>query len=269
MTKGAYILMQNPLTNGYPYQECITCCLDIFDEILIVDGGTNDGSFEKLPKDDCIKIIKRDWPEDASWDYLCEQYNYGLQNLTTDWRMKVDADYIFHEKDIQNIKNLFQSSALGYTFEKYCFNLIDRYRTKTKILLAVNYSTIPNVYINDNDQFQNGDKIYFDTDFINSGIPVYNYDNCFKTKKNIGEVMHKLATAAAAKYGINWGYDSKEKAIEFMTTTARTRFDGHNQNIIKIEDHPKYIQDKIRQLKQDKLGYSLFDYKIASYYENN
>ena len=43
MTIGAYILLQNPKTNNYPYLEVISCCLDLFDEILIVDGGTDDG----------------------------------------------------------------------------------------------------------------------------------------------------------------------------------------------------------------------------------
>lgn len=269
MTTGCYILLQNPRTFNYPYLEVIDCCLDIFDEILIIDGGTNDGSFFLLPEDKRIKIKKRVWPEDASWDYAMEQYNFGLQNLSTDWAVKMDADYLFHEKDIPKIKELLQREDLsGLNFEKDVFNLVDRYRSKTKICLAVNKKKHPNVRVNRDEEFE-ADKIFYDTDFETTGIPLYVYDRIFQTKEDIGAIMHKFAKAAAKRFNNNWGYKSKQAALDYVVDLARNRIDGHNQNIIPLDAHPKYIQDRIKLMTEDMLGYSLFGHKIASYFENN
>lgn len=265
MTVGCYILLQNPLTNNYPYLEVINCCLDIFDEILIVDGGTNDGSYDLLPKNNQIRIIKREWPEDAGWDFLCQQYDYGFQNLTTDWRVKMDSDYIFHENDIPKIKKLFQKDVDGYNFEKCVFNLVDRYRSKAKLVIAINTKRVKNCYVNDHDQFVNGNEIL--NECTHSGIKLYVYDSIFKTRENISNVMYKWALAAKGKYGINWGYESKEEALKFYVNSARTRIEAHNQNIISLENHPKYIKEKIKIMTEDMAGYSLFGYKKASYFE--
>ena len=56
MTIGVYILAQNPISSEYPFLEVINNSLEFSDEILIVDGGTNDNSFDSLPKDNRIKI---------------------------------------------------------------------------------------------------------------------------------------------------------------------------------------------------------------------
>jgi len=271
MTLGAYILMQNPLTNKYPYSEVVNCCLDIFDEILIVDGGTDDGSFDLLPKTDRIKFVKRLWPSDASWDFLTQQYDFGLQNLTTDWRFKIDADYLFHENDYQEIKDFLQKNEDKkiISFEKSCFNLIDRYRSKTKIGLAVNKKHFPNIHWNTDDKYQDGDEVLEEEDWTTSGIKVYVYDNCFKTKEMIGKTIHKFALAVKDKYGMNWGYESEQAALDFMIKNVRTRIDAYQQSPIKLEAHPKYIQERIKNMTENQMGYSLFSYKKASYFEKN
>lgn len=271
MSIGVYILVQNPKTNNYPYLEVINCCLDFADEILLVDGGTDDGSFYELPMDlqGRIKIRTREWPDDADWDFLTQQYDFGLQNLTTDWRIKMDADYIFHEDDIDKIKDLLKENVLGYTFEKSCFNLVDRYRSKTKIPIAVNKSKCPEAHYNTDDQIVDGSGKVIQDDFVNSGIKLWVYDNCFKQKKNIKKVMYKWAKACWDKYGRNWGHESPEHALKFFIDSTRTRIEAHDQNEIPLEAHPKYIQDKIKNMTDKQLGFSLFGYKKASYYDNN
>lgn len=271
MTIGCYILMQNPKTNNYPYLECINSCLDLFDEILIVDGGTTDGSFDLILPDNknvWIRIIKRDWPDDADWDFLTQQYDFGLQNSRCDWCFKIDADYIFHEDDIEAIKEFLKNNSdkKVISFEKASFNLIDRYRSKTKVGLTVNKKAFPNIRWNTDDKYQDGDEVLEEETWIPSGIKVYNYDNCFKTKENIKKVMYKWAKAVADKYGKNWGYESEEAALKFFIDSARTRLEAHNQSEIPLEAHPKYIQDKIKQMTEDQLGYSIFGYKKASYF---
>ena len=246
--------------------ECINSCLDIFDEILIVDGGTDDGSFDLLLKDSRIRILERKWSDDADWKFLTDQYNFGLQNLTTDWRIKMDSDYCFHENDIEQIKNLFKHDVIGYTFEKCCFNLVDRFRQKTKILLAVNMKMNPNTFVNEKDQFQVGDKIMYDTDYLTSGVKLYVYDQIFKTKENIDKAIYKFAKAAYNKYGIEWGHESEESAIEYIVNLSRAKVDNYPQKVISIDEHPKYMKEKIKDMTEEMFGYSLFGYKTATYF---
>ena len=260
--------MQNPKTNNYPYLEVVNMCLDLFDEILIVDGGTDDGSFDLLPKDNRIKIKQRLWPDDTSWDFLTQQYDFGLQNLTTDWQVKIDADFLFHENDLWQIRE-FLYGHRDYkivSFEKAAFNLVDRYRSKTKVGLAVNKKYFPNIHWNIDDKYQDGEEVLEEETWIPSGIKVYSYDNCFKTKENIKKTMYKFAKAVYKKYGKNWGYESPEAALKFFVNMARTRLDAHKQTEIPLEAHPKYIQEKIKNITEDRLGFSLFDYKKASYF---
>jgi hypothetical protein len=246
--------------------------LEIFDQILIVDGGTTDHSFDdpclsyifNSPK---IRIIKRDWPESADWDYLTEQYNFGLQNLTTDWRVKIDADYIFHENDIPKIKELLQrEDVVGYTFEKSVFTLIDRFRSKTKTVLAVNTKLNDGIFVNDKEQFQCGDVIYTSDNILASGIRVYVYDHCFKTKENISDVMYKFAKAAYEKNGTNWGHESRESALKFVVDSNIAKVENYPQNMVKYEDQPKFIKPIIDNMEEYMSGYSLFGYKKASYF---
>ena len=267
MTRGCYILLQNPLTNNYPYLEVVNCCLDIFDEILIVDGGTTDGSFELLPRDDRIRIIKREWKEDAGWDFLCQQYDFGFQNLTTDWRVKMDADYIFHENDIQKIKELLDKDEEGYSFQKCVFNLVDRYRSKANLVIAINKKRLADCYVNEHDQFISGGRVL--DECTKTGIKLYVYDSIFKTKENISNVMYKWAIACWDKYKKDWGYKSKEDALRFYLTSSETRIEQNSQNIVSFNEHPKYIKNKISKMTEDMAGYSLFGYKKASYFENN
>ena len=84
-------------------------------------------------------------------------------------------------------------------------------------------------------------------------------------KKSIGRIMYKLAKAAVKK-GVNWGAASEEDAINFVIESAKTRLD-HAQNRITIDQHPKYIREKIKNMDENQLGYSIYGYQKASYFD--
>jgi glycosyltransferase involved in cell wall biosynthesis len=100
MKISAFTCTLNPEYWCFPYQEALRCYLDCFDEVVVVDGGSTDGSLEKIKTiSDKIKIVHLPWP----WNYEQREYslhyNFGFDNCTGDWAFKLDCDWIFHETD--------------------------------------------------------------------------------------------------------------------------------------------------------------------------
>ena len=80
----AHTYITNPLTNGYLiYLPAIQSFLDIADEVIIVDGGSSDGSLERLTTlrgNEKLKVVYTDqtyWGHGDGW----ERPQFGIQRL--------------------------------------------------------------------------------------------------------------------------------------------------------------------------------------------
>ena len=68
----AHVNVKNPEYWGYCYLESIASFARFCDEVIVVDGGSTDGSVEKikaLPFQN-IRIVYYYWPDDWSWEQL-------------------------------------------------------------------------------------------------------------------------------------------------------------------------------------------------------
>ena len=138
-TISGYTTTLNCVSQSYPFEQCIRSMLEFCDEVCVVDGGSTDGTLERLVKlvgptlkDEeipqflekmneglpfssgpvssskriVVKIVRRDWNDShfAVFDGLQKAEARAMCNKEYCWQM--DSDEIVHESDYEKIKTL-------------------------------------------------------------------------------------------------------------------------------------------------------------------
>lgn len=152
MKISTFIPITNPKTRGDTYIEAIKSHLLFSDELIIVDGGSTDGSIEEIEKlnDPRIKIITRFWKQDNfSWVEFCKAWNAGLAACTGDWVAAGETDHIFHEAEIPRLKNeltaLLEKKKATVTINKMQSAQFNKWYSKAKMYYFINKRDFPNV----------------------------------------------------------------------------------------------------------------------------
>lgn len=100
----------NPETHGFPYIESIKSMLGFCDEVVVVDGGSTDGSVEKIKEigDDRIKVYVREWDwEEPCMDGMQKAYGRAMCSVgPNDFLWQQDADEVVHEDDYDKIRSI-------------------------------------------------------------------------------------------------------------------------------------------------------------------
>jgi len=107
-----YTTTYNCEKQGYPYLKSIESMLRFCDEVCVVDGGSTDGTWEKLTemssRNDKLKIkqVLRDWkhPRHAVFDGA--QKAEARAMCTGDFCWQMDSDEVVHENDAPKIIEL-------------------------------------------------------------------------------------------------------------------------------------------------------------------
>ena len=108
MRISGFTYVRNGFNYQYPFIQSIQSILPIVDEMIVVIGDSSDGSREAVValNSNKIRII------DSVWDMskrengvlFAEQSNIGLDNISGDWAIHIQADEVIHENDIQALK---------------------------------------------------------------------------------------------------------------------------------------------------------------------
>jgi glycosyltransferase involved in cell wall biosynthesis len=87
-------------------------------EIVIIDSYSEDNTIEILQKYPQVQVDQR------QFDNHTNQWNYGLEKITSEWVLSLDADYVLSSELIQEIDNLgLKSNIDGYFVRfKYCIH---------------------------------------------------------------------------------------------------------------------------------------------------
>jgi glycosyltransferase involved in cell wall biosynthesis len=141
-TLSGYTTTKDCISQQYPYNQAIQSILGFCDQVVVVDGGSTDGTWEALVElskaDDRIIIDqkKRDWshPRFAVFDGLQKAYARSL--CTGDWCWQMDSDEIVHEKDYPKIKNLMRD--VPKSMHLLALPVIEYWGSEEKVRVDVN-----------------------------------------------------------------------------------------------------------------------------------
>jgi glycosyltransferase involved in cell wall biosynthesis len=107
-----YTTTLNATKNEYPWKQCIQSLLALSDEVVVVDGGSTDGTWEDLEawstEEEKLRVYKveRDWthPRFAVFDGL--QKAEARKRCIGEFCWQQDADEVVHESDYKKIRSL-------------------------------------------------------------------------------------------------------------------------------------------------------------------
>lgn len=265
-----FTTLTNPDKRQDPWKEALANYCELADEVIVVNGG------EKLEyPDPKVKFISYPWKDDWEWETITKHMNAGLVECKGDWAIRMDIDMLFHENYFAEIKANLNSiswqdkQVLSFT----AFNVTtwDKVYVKGARPIAINRGKFPEIrlgrILNEFSDLcypiipegKDEGGIYFGlrADYHKTGIPYLNYDNTFRTKKVAGECWKKYLKAYG-KFCNKFQGLSEEEGFKVLTDMIKGRYDK-SQFKIKLEEHPKHIRDRVKNLTEEQLGYNLWN----------
>ncbi len=243
MKLSIFTSMTNPEQRKDPWKEATKCYEDFADELTIV--GKN-------------------WPEEFSFDYIGQVFQEGFKKSTGDWVIHMDIDNFFHQKDKEKLRKILKkySDFPAVAFPKFQFFQPKRYNLKAKMCIALNKKQFPNIQMNgggDVCQPTLDGKLISPENVPYEKIAIWNYDSVFKTKKIISHDRARFARAWHSYFGDygDRGGPTEKEAFDAWLNMIKKRYSYHYLRM-KIENHPKYIINKLNDINEEQFGYNLF-----------
>lgn len=258
-----FTTITDPERRGDNYRDAVSCYEDLADEVVVVDGSQPWSEFTSTTK------VHHLWPQDFRWDFIGEQFTRGYEACTGDAVIHADLDFIFHEKDFEDIRaaaqRMLDNNLPAMSFYKYQFILPDRYNLKSRLVIMVNKRDY-----GDRIKFDSGgdlaqpslDGKYINPDTVpESKIGFYNYEKLLKTKEQIAEDQGRMERAWFRQFGeYQMRSNGTDEAAYDKWVQAQVGKFNKPQQKIKLEDHSKYIQQTIKSLTPEMWGHSGHNY---------
>jgi glycosyltransferase involved in cell wall biosynthesis len=111
-TVSGYTTTKDCISQEYPWKQCIESMLGFCAEVVVVDGGSIDGTWEELikwsEKEERLKVdqITRDWSHKRHAVFDGVQKAAARSRCTSDFLWQMDADEVVHEEDYGKIVSL-------------------------------------------------------------------------------------------------------------------------------------------------------------------
>lgn len=249
MKISSFITITRPFVRGDIYDQCLESAHGFSDEVIVVDGAET-------------------WPQEFEWTTIAKHFQKGYDLATGDWVIHLDVDYIFHEEDYAALRKACESNpnAPGLTFYKHQFILPDRFNLKSRLVLAVNKGKYGNRIKFDGggegDLCQpslDGRYIYPHT-VPEARVPFWNYEKILKIQEQLADDAGRMDRAYFRTFGeYQFGDGTNGAALEGHMKMMSGRF-RKPQKHVQLSEHPKVMQETIRNLTPEQWGYSGFGY---------
>ena len=137
-----YTTTLNCNKHQYPWRQSIKSMLGFCDEVVVVDGGSNDGTLEELlswsETEDKLKVhsVNRDWDHPRFAVFDGAQKAEARKKCTMDYLWQQDADEVVHENDYEKIRNL--CSAFPGQVDLIALPVIEYWGGAEKVRMDVN-----------------------------------------------------------------------------------------------------------------------------------
>ena len=136
---GAYTTTYNCISQGYPFEECIQSLVDNFDEVVVVDAGSTDGTWERLQEIEGIRPYQHSvdfshprWAIHSDGDLKTIARGY----VTTDWCWQMDVDEVIHTGQREKIQGLLQ--MIPKAFDLVSLPVVEYWGSTGKVRMDVN-----------------------------------------------------------------------------------------------------------------------------------
>ena len=142
LSVSGYTTTYNCVSQGYPFVESITSMLDCLDEVVVVDGGSSDGTLDVLsdiaeanPK---LRVVSNpvDWNHPRSAVFDGTQKAVARSHCTSDFCWQMDVDEIIHENDYGKIKNVCRS--IHKSIQLVALPVVEFWGDKGKVRIDIN-----------------------------------------------------------------------------------------------------------------------------------
>lgn len=141
-TISGYTTTYNCVSQNYPFVESIMSMIDCLDEVVVVDGGSTDGTLSilnELAKDHPkLHVIenRRDWSHKRSAVFDGDQKAVARSHCTGDLCWQMDVDEIIHQNDYSKIRELLEKVHKSH--QLIALPVIEFWGNKGKVRIDIN-----------------------------------------------------------------------------------------------------------------------------------
>lgn len=248
---------------GDPWKEALNCFSDFADEVIAVYDFTEHeiGEYIKsLNKN--IVTVHMEWPDEYSWEEFPKHHNEGLFYATGDWVIKLNIDYLLHEKDFERLRECFKNNKNAVASLNKISIYNDRYFSKGQVICCLNRREYPNLRFGGIVDYRGNDDldgIVFPKYITSKGVPMgelpkgitktginfWNFDYTFKNLEESHKQFARMARAYKRYFNSNvFGKDDNE-AIIYFDQLMKTRYEKTTSRW-QLKDLPKYIHGRYK-----------------------